>query len=55
MCVKILIELCRQVGLRWGMPVSDEACQGLRGVSDQTCRSPIGLRWVSNRSSIDLR
>ena len=34
-----------QVGLRWGMSVSDETCRGLRWVSNQECRSPMGLRY----------
>ena len=34
--------------LRSGMSFSDEACQ----VSDQACRSPMGLRKFSDRSPI---
>ena len=55
----------RHVGLRWDMLVFDEACQGLRWVSNQACQSPIGLRWVPirhvglqlvfNRSPLGLR
>ena len=54
----------RHVGLQWGisvsggMLVSDMACPSLmghvdlRGVTDQASRSPMGFRWVSDRSPI---
>ena len=38
------------MGLRAGMLVSEWACRGLRWVSDQACRSLMGLRLVPNRS-----
>ena len=61
----MLDQTCRSsMGLRSGMSVSDKSCRSLMGlrssiqhvshgwVSDQACRYPIGLRWVSANNAI---
>ena len=56
MCLlEILIILPRHVGLRWDISISDQACRspiGLRLISDG---SPMVFPWVSDGSPIGLR